>query len=153
MHKIYEKKGIFSIIIQLPQIFYSTIISVFINMILKMLALSEKDILVLKKIRNKKKALEKSGEIYSNLMIKFNLFFFIALFLLIFFWYYVSAFCAVYRNTQIILITNTFSSFILSLIYPFALNLLPGIFRIPALKSRQNNKEFLYTIGNIIALL
>ena len=153
MHKIYEKKGILNIISQLPQIFYSTIISVFINMILKMLALSEKDILVLKKIRNKKKALEKSSEIYSNLIIKFNLFFFIALFLLIFFWYYVSAFCAVYRNTQIILITNTFSSFILSLIYPFALNLLPGIFRFPALKSRQNNKEFLYTIGNIIALI
>ena len=86
-------------------------------------------------------------------MIKFNLYFFISFLFILFFWYYVSTFCAVYKNTQIILIENTLSSFFLTLIYPFVLNLLPGIFRIPALKAVKKDKAGLYKIGNIISLI
>ena len=153
MHKIYESKGLFNILNQLPQILYSTIISSFINILIKHLALSGKDICNLKTIKNKEKALKKSVELYKFLMIKFKLFFFISLLLLIFFWYYISAFCAVYKNTQINLITNTLTSFSFTLIYPFFLNLLPGLFRIPALKSEKHDKQYLYIIGNIIALI
>ena len=153
MHKIYEDKGIFNFIFQLPSMIYSTLISTVINMVIKKLALSEKDILELKQITIKKIALEKTIKLYRSLMIKFKLFFYISLLLLIFFWYYISTFCAVYKNTQIILIENTLTSFAFSLIYPFGLNLLPGIFRIPALKSNKKNNECLYNVGNIIALL
>ena len=107
----------------------------------------------LKKIKNKEKALQKSVKLYRFLMIKFNLYYFISLLFIIFFWYYISTFCAVYKNTQIILIESTMTSFSLTLIYPFALNLLPGIFRIPALKASKRDKENLYKIGNIIALI
>ena len=151
MHKIYEGKGIFHLLYQLPQILYSTLISIFINMLIKRLALSDKFIIELKKIKNKKEALQKSCQLYKSLMIRFNLFFFIAFLFLLFFWYYISTFCAVYKNTQIILISNTLICFSLTLIYPFAINLLPGLFRIPALKSKK--KETLYNIGNIIALI
>ena len=153
MHKIYESKGLLNILNQLPQIIYSTIISSFINILIKQLALSGKDICNLKKIKDREKALKKSLHLYKILMIKFNLFFFVSLLLLIFFWYYLSAFCAVYKNTQINLITNTLTSFGFTLIYPFVLYLLPGLFRIPALKSSKHDKEYLYTIGNIIALI
>jgi hypothetical protein len=104
MHKIYEGKGLFNIISQLPHIFYSTIITAFFNILIKLLALSEKDVLKLKKIKNKDHALEKSCELYKYLKIKFNIFFDISMLLLTFFWYYITTFCAVYKNTQITLI-------------------------------------------------
>ena len=86
-------------------------------------------------------------------MIKFNLFYYISLLFLIFFWYYISTFCAVYKNTQIIFIKNTLSSFTLTLVYPFLLNLFPGIFRMSALKPKKKDKECVYKFANIIALI
>ena len=52
MHKIYEDKGIFNFIFQLPSMIYSTLISTVINMIIKKLALSENNVLELKNIKN-----------------------------------------------------------------------------------------------------
>ena len=49
MHKIYEEKGKFQFIYQLPQIIYSTIISSVLDYLLKFLALSEDYILEFKK--------------------------------------------------------------------------------------------------------
>ena len=72
---------------------------------------------------------------------------------MIFFWYFISCFCAVYKNTQLILIKNTLISFGLSMIYPFGLNLLPGFFRIPALRAVKRNMKILYNISLIIAFI
>ena len=68
------------------------------------------------------------------------------------FWYYVGCFCAVYKNTQIHLIKDTLISFSTSLLYPLVLYLLPGIFRIKALKNKEGNKETMYKIIKIIQL-
>ena len=153
MHKIYEDKGLFQLFGQLPHIIYSTLISAVINMIIKRFALADKDVLELKRETKKEIALEKSAVLYRKLLFRFNLYFGISLFLLILFWYYIATFCAVYKNTQIILIENTLLCFGITLIYPFGLNLLPGAFRIPALKAANKDKELLYKIGNIVALL
>ena len=64
--------------------------------------------------------------------------------LMIFFWYFISCFCAVYKNTQLILIEDTLISFFTSMIYPFGLKLLPGMFRIPALLSNPKNKRKIF---------
>ncbi len=48
-------------------------------------------------------------------------------------------FCAVYANTQTHLLKDTFSSFGLSLVYPFGINLIPGLFRIYALRDPKKN--------------
>ena len=53
MHKIYKDEGTFNFIYQLPQILYSTIISAVINIIIKKLALSEKDVLRIKQQKKK----------------------------------------------------------------------------------------------------
>ena len=153
MHKIYEDKGIFNILFQLPQIIYSTLISTAINMIIKLLALSEKDVIKLRQTKNKNKAFEKSLKLSKWLVIKFNLFFFISILLLMFFWYYISTFCAVYKNTQKILIKNTLTSFGLTLLYPFGLNLFPGLFRIPSLRTPKKDKECMYKLSNILSLI
>ena len=70
-----------------------------------------------------------------------------------FFWYYISTFCAVYKNTQITLIKNTFISFGLTLLYPFGLNLFPGFFRIPSLRTKKKDRECMYKLSNILSLI
>ena len=153
MHKIHEDKGSFNILFQIPQILYSSIISTAINMILKLLSLSEKNILTIKRQNNIKIAIQSSKEIEKFITIKFIIFFILGNLLLLFFWYFISCFCAVYNNTQKILIKDTLVSFGLSMAYPFGLNLLPGLFRLPALKAQKKNKKCLYQISGFIALI
>ena len=150
MHKVYEDKGVYDIIYQIPQIFYSSIISSFANILLKNLSLSENSILELKKeiYNGVHKAKIKARRIERCLRIKLILFCIISLILMIFFWYFISCFCAVYKNTQIILLKDTGISFGASMIYPLILSFLPGIFRIPSLRNR--NLKGLYRISSII---
>ena len=153
MHKIHEDKGAFDIIYQIPQILYSSIVSAVINMILKLLSLSEKNILALKQQNNINKCINLSKTIQRCIFIKFSIFLLLSILLLLFFWYFISCFCGVYTNTQNILIEDTLFSFALSMIYPLGLNLLPGFFRIPALRNKRENKKFLYKISGLIALI
>ena len=153
MHKVYEDKGKFNIIFQIPQILYSTMVSAVINIILKTLSLSEKNILELKEITDNKKAVDKSKKIEHCLIIKFFIFLVLSFLIMVFFWYFISCFCAVYVNTQIILIKDTLISFSLSMIYPFGLNLFPGMFRIPSLRAKKKDKTCLYKTSTIIALI
>ena len=153
MHKIHEDNGAFDIIYQIPQILYSSIISAVINMILKLLSLSEKNILTLKQQNNINKCINYSKSIQRCINIKFSLFYLLSIFLLLFFWYFISCFCGVYTNTQNILIKDTLFSFALSMLYPFGLNLFPGFFRIPALRNKRGNKKCLYKISGLIALI
>ena len=148
MHKIYKDIGSYNFIYQLPQMLYSVLISSLLNLIIRELSLTEKKILNLKNkykdIKNKKK------ELIKCLFYKFITFFIACFCLLLFFWYYISCFCAVYINTQTHLIKDTIISFCLSMIFPFGIYLLPGLFRIPAL--RDPKKEFMYNFSKIIQL-
>ena len=153
MHNIHEDNGAFDIIYQIPQILYSTVICAAINMILKLLSLSEKNILLIKQEKNINIAIKKSKNIERCIMIKFLIFFILSTVLLIFFWYFISCFCAVYTNTQSILIKDTLVSFGLSMLYPFGLNLFPGILRIPALRSKNKDKKCIYKTSGILALI
>ena len=148
MHKIYIDKGKFNFVFQIPKIIYSTIISLIIGLIIKKLALSETNILYIKKHKNYKDISEKIKSTIKLLKIKINLFFLLSFLFLCIFWYYTSIFCAVYENTQITLIKDTITSFSTSLIYPFLLNLIPVIMIIPALKFKNN--PILYKFSKIL---
>ena len=153
MHKVFEDNGEFNFIYHIPQILYSTIVSMFINKLLKYLSLSEKSILELKKEKSKKAANEKLVHMEKCLKRKLVIYFVIGFLLMFFFWYFISTFCAVYSNTQLILIKNTLISFGISMLYPFGINLLPGIFRISALRARSKNKKCLYKFSQFISLI
>ena len=153
MHKIYEESGVFNFLAQIPQILYSSIISSFINMILKALSLSEKDILKIKDEKGMISTVKKSKKIEKCIRIKFVFFFLISLILMSFFWYFISCFCAVYNNTQSILFKDTLISFAISMIYPIGINLIPGIFRIPSLRAKKKDKQCMYSFSKIIALI
>ena len=153
MHKVYQDKGSYNILYRIPQLLYSTLTSTIINMILKTLSLSEKSLLEIKEEKNRNIAIQKSKKIENNLKIKFIIFFILSFSLMIFFWYFISCFCAVFINTQIILVKDTTLSFTLSMLYPFALNLFPGFFRIPSLRAKIKNKECIYNLSKIIAII
>ena len=82
-----------------------------------------------------------------------NLFFIIIFIFSFIFWYYLSCFGAVYKNTQIHLLKDTLLSFGLSLIYPFGLNILPGLFRIPSLRKETKVHNGLYILSKIIQII
>ena len=76
----------------------------------------------------------------------------ISLILLIFLWFYLSCFSAVYKNTQIHLIKDTVISFATSMIYPFFIYLLPGLFRISALNARRKDKECRFKLSKVFQI-
>ena len=149
MHKIYENKGQFDFIYQLPMIIYSTLIYFLLKQIISMLCLTEKDIVKIKKEETHKSSMEKKKTIIKCIKLKFILFFIFVFFFLLVFWYYISCFCAIYKNTQVYLIKNTIIGFVWILIYPFIIYLIPGIFRIPALNAEKKDKQFLFKLSKI----
>ena len=58
MHKVYKDNGVFNIIYQIPQILYSTLVSSVINMLLKKLSLSQKNILDINQEKDKQIAMK-----------------------------------------------------------------------------------------------
>ena len=152
LHEIYLLKGEFNFIYELPKIIYSSIISTVLNLIIKTLSLSEKDILNYKNNKSKEQPLLMINLI-KCLKIKFILFFIFSYILLFIFWFYLSCFCFVYKNTQIYLLKDTFISFGFSLIYPLGLNLIPGFLRIPSLKDKKSDKKYIYKISKYIQSL
>ena len=151
MHKIYKDKSKYNIIYQIPIILYSTLICAALNILLKQLSLSENDILLVSEEEGYLNAIRKSVIIVKYLKNKFIVFHLLSIIILFLCWYFISCFCAVYINTQIILINDSVISIALSMIYPFGLNLLPGLFRIPSL--RDKNKKCMYQLSKIIALI
>ena len=153
MHKIYITEGKFNLEYQLPKIIYSSLISMVLNSILKILALSNKGISELKQNKSKEEINSRQKELENKLKIKFVLYFMISFMLLFFFWYYISLFGVIYRNTQLHLLKDTLISFGLSLIYPFAIYLLPGLLRIPSLSNPKKKKRCLYQLSKILQIL
>ena len=104
-------------------------------------------------IKEIKLSTTKANKVKAFLKVKFIIFFVISFILTIFFWYFISCFCAVYTNTQILLLKDSFISFCLSMVYPFGINLIPGIFRITSLRDKNQDKKCLYNISQLLSLI
>ena len=150
MHKIYESKGQFDLENQIPIIVYSTIISYILNSPLNFLALSNDAIISFKQMNKKIDIMAKAKQLIKILTIKFLIYFIISFLFLIFFWYYISMFGAIYKNTQIHLLKDIAMSFGLSLLFPFVIYLFPGFFRIPAISNRKIKRECLYNFSKFL---
>ena len=153
MHKIYVDNGYSDFLVHLPEIIYSSIISAVIDTILKLLCLSESKILSLKELKKVKETQKRIKDAKTYLRIKFIFFFLVGFLLSIFYCYFMSCFCVVYKNTQIILLKDSFISYGLSLLYPFGLCLIPGIFRIFALRTENKDKISIYKFSQLISFV
>ena len=150
IHEIYINKGKYKINQHITRIIISFFISYIICIIIKYFSLSERDILKIKHLYKKEKVKDMIKKIKKCLIIRYSCFYTMSFILIIFFWYYSSSFCAVYRNSQLFLIINTIISFILSFIYPFIINLIPTVFRNIGIKKKS---RCLFSINKIIQLL
>ena len=157
LSQIYLDGGTFNFVFQFPFIIYSTIIFSLVILGLKKLTLSENQIVKFRKYvkfeaKTKLDAENASKKILRRLKIKF---FILCGIYLIFcgFWYYAGTFCAVYSNSQSHLIWNSLISFSFSMLYPFVLCLIPGCFRITALRDSNKNKRKMYRFSQILQMI
>ena len=153
MHNVYENKGLFDVSYQLPIIAYSSFISMFLGSLVQMLGLSSDAITDFKQSEEINNVNERGEKLIKRLKIKFVFYFILGYILLIAFWYYISMFNAVYRNTQYLLLKDTLIGFAFSLFTPFVIYLIPGIFRIPALSLPQKNRRCLYNFSKLFTIL
>ena len=150
MHQIYIDEGTYNFVYQIPQIIYSSVISTIISALIKFLSLSQSKIVEIKQRKIKRDLDTKYKQLISTLKIKFRIFFVITFIIILFTWYYLSCFCGIYINTQSHLIKDTVISFITSMIYPFGIYLLPGIFRIYSLR---NKKSYVYKFSKLLQMI
>ena len=147
MHQIYIDDGSFNLTYQLPQMFYSFIISTILENLLNQLGLYENNIVDIKKYIIRNKNIRKT---LINIKVKIILFFIVSYILLFLFWIYLGCFCAVYKNTQMHLFLEVASSFGLSVITPFISNIFPCFFRIISLKDKKGKKQYLFKFSNFL---
>ena len=154
LHQIYEDEGEYNFKYQIPYIIYSTIISTFVlRIILETLVLTDKDALQIKIQPNRDSAIKMKKKKLKCIKIKFSIFFVLNFILLVLLWYYLTCFNAIYRNTQIYLIENTFISFGFSLIYPLIINIIPVQIRMHSLHSKKDDLKYNYLVAKIIQII
>ena len=153
MHKIYLDEGNYNFIYQIPQILYSSVLSGILNAVIKFLALTQKNFIKIKQEKEFENLIKIKNSIIKNLRVKFISFFIISFLLIVFCFYYISCFCGIYINTQIHLIKDSIISFSGSLIYPFGIYLIPGIFRLFSLKTKKPSHELLYKFSKLLQLI
>ena len=152
MHKIYKSYGNWDILQNIPQIIYSLIISQALQVFICFLTLSDKHVYQIKKLKYDKVNRLPILKTYRCIKIKLCLFFIISFIFFFGYWYIVTCFCAVYRNTQIIFIKDSLSSFLGGISYPFLLYLLPTLLRIISLKAKKKNLSCLYKLSDILPI-
>ena len=155
MHNIYTSGGEHDFIGQLAQMVYSTIVSQVLQIFINYLTMSDIHYYQIKELSKEKKKIN-SKEIQSVIKcikIKLIAFYISMTLLFLFFWYLISAFCAVYANTQRIFVTDSISSFIMGLIYPFIIYLAPTALRFISLKAKEKkNLQILYSLSDKIPI-
>ena len=148
MHKIDEDKGDYNFTYQLSKTIITFLISYYITKLVSCFILSEEKIS--KIIENNISQIDtKSNNLFDISKCKLSIFFVLITLFHLLFWYYLSAFCAVYKNTQVALILNTIQSIFDSLVtYPVIICFILCIMRRCALKAANKDKEFLYNLSN-----
>ena len=145
MHKMFLDYGKYNFIQHIPQMIYSTIVSQVIQILINFLSLIDKHFYEIKKIKTNKEIRKK--KIIKCIKIKIIYFFLFSFFMLAFYWYTISCFCAVYKNVQFAFIKDSFISFCAGLLYPFILYLFSSLLRKISLTFR---KKIIYKFSNII---
>ena len=86
-----------------------------------------------------------------TLKIKTIILFTISFVLIALSWYYIAAFCAVFKNSQEFYLMNVLCVFIICNLWPFFTSLIAPILRIKSLKNGEG--KYMYKTSQIIAYL
>ena len=151
MHNLYESGGEFNFVDSFIQMIYSTIISQVLQVFLNYLTMTDIHYYQIKGLKNDNANKSKVLSIINRIKYKIIAFYIFTFLVFLFYWYIVAAFCAVYENTQIIFITDSISSFLLGLVYPFVLYFLPTGLRFLSLKAKEKkNLKIVYWLSDVI---
>ncbi len=148
MRSIYIYKGNTNAAVHIPNIILSSVCSLIMMYIVRFVSLSERDVTKIKyATTNKEELIKKSKKLMG---IKVAILFIVSAFLISFCWYYVAAFCAIFKNSQGHYLINVLFAFIICNIWPFVTSLFAPILRFNAIKG---NSPCLYKASQIIAYL
>ena len=124
-----------------------------LNIPVSILGLSNDNIINFKQ-NLKSSGISKRGEkLIFCLKLKFVLFFLMSSILLLCFWYYVSIFGVIYKNTQYHLLKDSVMSFGMAILYPLVIYLLPSILRIASLSNPKKKRKCLYNFSKIFQII
>ena len=118
--------------------------SLIIEILIGILSYTDINIYQIRQI--KQATVDKIVPIFKRVKIKLILYFIITFLLFLFYWYFISAFCAVYNNTQIIYIKDFISSFSIGLLYPFIIQFVFSLIRIFTLRKKTKVRSLLYKV-------
>ena len=137
--RYWTKKEDFMFILknQITKCFYSSICVVILNSLVEFLANSKNEIeSLINKKKNKKKFQEKILKRLKSIKRNYLIFIIIDFIVLFFGWYYLSALCNVYHNSQKDWIIGCFITFFLIQLFPFLLCLIVACLRFMGLKCK-----------------
>ena len=129
--------------------FYPLFLLVYFLILLNFLCQTHSKIRELRKLKDLEEARKKNQGLYKCIKFKINIYFILSLIFILIFGYYIACFCAIFQNTQIDLIKVMFTSWGLSLLYPFGVYFVSSVFRRIALKKKL---RLLFRISKIIEL-
>ena len=155
MHKKYTEGEDFTFIQKIPQLAFTIIVANVLEVILCFLSMTDVHVYEIKALPKDKNNGEKIIDILDCIRRKFVTFFIFTILLFLFYWYFISAFCAVYQNTQEIFLRDSVISFFTSLIEPFIIYLFTTFLRfISLIKCCRKTcyGRFVYKLSDIIPI-
>ena len=139
MQEEYEQEQIIKLFIDYPKEILSSFASQFIVKLIELLMEDRAISLLLKRMVVEEKNYQK----------RFYIFIVIGYIILIITWYFTSAFCTVYQNSQLSLLYDTLESLALNLLLPLPLSFISIVFRHLAILKLN---KFLFFISNIFRI-
>ena len=151
MRDIYKYKGSPLAAIHVTNIILSSFCCLVMNLIIRFVSLSERDIQNALNEKNPDNRLSKFEAIRRQLRIKLIIVFIISGLLIGLCWYYVAAFCAVFKNSQGHYFANVICAFIVCNLWPCVTSLIAPLLRIKSIKDK--NSKCMYKLSQIIAYI
>ena len=153
MHRKYTQGEDLNFIEKIPQLLFTLIGAHIIEVILCFFSMTDVHVYEIKSLPKEEKNSEKLLKIMDRMKRKLVWFFFITFLLFLFYWYFISAFCAVYQNTQIIFLRDSGISILTSFLDPFVIYGVTTILRLISLSLCCKKKlGCIYKLSDIIPI-
>ena len=148
MRIMYIYKGNTNAAVHVPNIIFSSLCCLIMNFIVRFVSLSERDITKIRFEENAEQRIVLIEQTKRKSKLKLYILYSLSVILITICWYYVSAFIAIFKNSQGRYLLNVFISFLVCNLWPCVICLIPAFLRQKALKSYS---EKLYTWSQILS--